>query len=196
MRIGKDGFLQLYYSRENACNDQDSIQRISHDGGASWGEVIAFSGHGIVARDGMLGLAEFGNELVAVFETNEEGPMHIKSVTSPGTIPPLFDDIYAFILTIYRRRQNLAQASTRISSSKRSCRSSSNRKLRWSPDRHVPNRRRWRQNMHEMCDWKSWKLGWQDASRSWRKSLGWYHDSGWFECSRDVRQWRMQDSEN
>jgi hypothetical protein len=99
LRIGKDGFLQLYYSRENASNDQDSIQRISRDGGASWGKAIAFSGHGIVARDGMLGLADYGNKLVAVFETNEGGPMHIKSVTSPGTSPPLFHDIHTFILT-------------------------------------------------------------------------------------------------
>lgn len=36
------------------------------------------------ARDGMLGLCDWENELVAVFETNEEGPMHIKCVTSPG----------------------------------------------------------------------------------------------------------------
>jgi hypothetical protein len=86
MRIAKDGSLQLYYSRENAGNDQDSIQRVSHDGGATWGPAIAFSGHGILARDGMLGICEFGQELVAVFETNEEdSPMHIKSVTSPGT---------------------------------------------------------------------------------------------------------------
>lgn len=85
MRLAKDGSLQLYYSRENGGNDQDSIQRISHDGGASWGGVYAFSGHGIIARDGMLGVEEFEGELVAVFETNEEGPMHIKCVTSAGT---------------------------------------------------------------------------------------------------------------
>jgi hypothetical protein len=85
MRIAKDGSLQLYYSRENAGNDQDSIQRESHEGGATWGPVIPFSGHGILARDGMLGICEFGQELVAVFETNEgNSPMHIKSVTSPG----------------------------------------------------------------------------------------------------------------
>lgn len=84
MRIAKDGSLQLYYSRENAVDDQDSIQRISHDDGATWGEIIAFSGHGILARDGMLGLAEFRDEVVAVFETNEDGPMHIKAITSPG----------------------------------------------------------------------------------------------------------------
>jgi len=84
MRIAKDGSLQLYYSRENGGNDQDSIQRISHDGGATWGEVIAFSGHGIMARDGMLGVEGLGDELVAVFETNEEGPMHIQCMTSSG----------------------------------------------------------------------------------------------------------------
>ncbi|KAF4631021.1 hypothetical protein G7Y89_g7115 [Cudoniella acicularis] len=105
MRLAKDGSLQLYYSRENGCHDQDSIQRISHDGGATWGEVIAFSGYGIIARDGMLGLVEFGNQLVAVFETDEEGPMHIKSVISP-------DDgkTWAHRQLIYRAPRGVAAA--------------------------------------------------------------------------------------
>ena len=32
----------------------------------------------------MLGLAELNGDLVAVFETDEDGIMHIKCVTSPG----------------------------------------------------------------------------------------------------------------
>jgi len=38
----------------------------------------------MVSRDGMLGLAELNGDLVAVFETDEDGIMHIKCVTSPG----------------------------------------------------------------------------------------------------------------
>jgi hypothetical protein len=41
----------------------------------------------MVTRDGMLGLAELDGELVAVFETDEDGIMHIKCVNSPGTSP-------------------------------------------------------------------------------------------------------------
>lgn len=86
MRVAHDGSLQLYYSRELARNDQDSIQRISYDEGASWTTGRTISGAGLEARDGMLGLAPYDNKLFAVFETNEHGPMAIKSVESPGTL--------------------------------------------------------------------------------------------------------------
>ncbi|KAH8760064.1 Sialidase [Hyaloscypha sp. PMI_1271] len=82
LRLAKDDDLQLYYSHENSPLDQDSIQRISHDGGQSWGEAKVISGQGILARDGMIGVAEVSRLLVAVFETDEDGIMHIKSVTS------------------------------------------------------------------------------------------------------------------
>lgn len=85
MRIARDGSLQLYYSRELAQNDQDSIQRVSYDGGATWGPDRTISGAGILSRDGMLGLAMFNEKLIAVFETTEDGPMAIKLVESPGT---------------------------------------------------------------------------------------------------------------
>ena len=45
------------------------------------------SGQGILARDGMIGVAEVSRLLVAVFETDEDGIMHIKSVTSRGESP-------------------------------------------------------------------------------------------------------------
>jgi hypothetical protein len=45
------------------------------------------SGQGILARDGMVGVAEASRLLVAVFETDEDGIMHIKSVTSRGEFP-------------------------------------------------------------------------------------------------------------
>lgn len=86
MRIARDGSLQLYYSLELARNDQDSIQRISYDEGSSWGSERTISGAGLEARDGMLGLAPYDDKLIAVFETNEHGPMAIKAVESPGKI--------------------------------------------------------------------------------------------------------------
>jgi hypothetical protein len=87
MRVALDGSLQLYYSRELHGNDQDSIQRISYDEGVSWSTERTISGAGLEARDGMLGLAPYDGKLFAVFETNEHGPMAIKSVESPGTFP-------------------------------------------------------------------------------------------------------------
>ena len=90
MRIARDGSLQLYYSRELAGNDQDSIQRISYDEGASWSsERRTISGAGLKTRDGMLGLAPYNDKLIAVCETNEHGPMSIKSVESPGMFSTL-----------------------------------------------------------------------------------------------------------
>ncbi|KAN0110690.1 glycoside hydrolase family 93 protein [Hyaloscypha variabilis] len=83
LRLAKDGSLQLYYSKELSPSDQDSTLRISHDGGKTWGDESAFTGHDMVTRDGMLGLAELNGELVSVFETDEDGIMHIKCVTSP-----------------------------------------------------------------------------------------------------------------
>jgi hypothetical protein len=84
MRLAKDDSLHLYYSRENSPRDQVNIQRISHDGGETWGEANMVSGQGILARDGMIGLAEVACQLVAVFETDEDGIMHIKTISSRG----------------------------------------------------------------------------------------------------------------
>ena len=100
LRNANDGSLQIYYSRENAANDQDSIQRISYDGGATWSAANTISGAGITARDGMLGLATFNdgvNKLLAVFETTEDGPFCIKSVTSSGTYLCLGRDLLSFV---------------------------------------------------------------------------------------------------
>ena len=88
MRLAKDGSLQLYYSREKSPRDQDNIMRISHDQGKTWGDASVISGQGILARDGMVGVAEMAaGTLVAVFETDEDGVMHIKSVSSRGEFP-------------------------------------------------------------------------------------------------------------
>lgn len=87
MRIALDGSLQLYYSRELSANNQNSIQRISYDGGMTWTPDRTIAGINIEARDGMLGLAPFDGKLVAVFETNEHGPMAVKSMESFGRFP-------------------------------------------------------------------------------------------------------------
>ena len=83
LRNAKDGSLQLYYSRENAANDQDSLERFSTDGGATWTAANTISGAGITARDGMTGVTTIaGNRLICVFESETTGQFSIHSITS------------------------------------------------------------------------------------------------------------------
>ncbi|CAO2650172.1 Nn.00g014640.m01.CDS01 [Neocucurbitaria sp. VM-36] len=68
-----DGSTQLYYSRETSGTDQDSLLRLSTDGGASWSAADVISGEGIETRDGMVGVAHTPDDnsptKVAIFET-------------------------------------------------------------------------------------------------------------------------------
>jgi photosystem II stability/assembly factor-like uncharacterized protein len=83
LRNALDGSLQLYYSRENAQNDQDNLMRTSSDGGRTWSTSRIVSGASVTTRDGMIGVATVsGSSLVAVFESNESGHYSINSVTS------------------------------------------------------------------------------------------------------------------
>ena len=69
--------IQLYYSRENAADDQDSLLRTSTDGGVTWSTASTISGEGITARDGMIGVANFplgSNSLIAIFESQDTSP--------------------------------------------------------------------------------------------------------------------------
>jgi hypothetical protein len=140
MRVARDGSLQLYYSRELGGNDQDSIQRISYDEGASWSSERTISGAGIASRDGMLGLAPYNGKLIAVFETNEHGPMAIKSVESPG----MFSTRRCLQLTdLYRRWSNLGKPATCIFWEGFLCRCSTPSDELWGEvSRYVSNRRR------------------------------------------------------
>ncbi|RDW87965.1 hypothetical protein BP5796_03659 [Coleophoma crateriformis] len=66
--------LQLYYSRVNAEDDQDSLMRTSTDGGATWSLAATITGDGVTARDGMTGVAEFpalSGNLVIIFESKD-----------------------------------------------------------------------------------------------------------------------------
>lgn len=75
--------LQLYYSRENSAQDQDSLEKFSTDGGATWSAAQTISGNGITARDGMVGVtAVSGTTLMAVFESSTVGVFSIVSITS------------------------------------------------------------------------------------------------------------------
>jgi hypothetical protein len=78
--------LQMFYSFENAANDQDSIMITSMDGGATWSPPKTISGAGVTARDGMTGVAVVpGNNqhLVCVFESYDTTGMgRIHSVES------------------------------------------------------------------------------------------------------------------
>ena len=83
LRLARDGTLQIYYSRENSAMDQDSMERISTDGGKTWSAARIISGSGITARDGMLGVATiFGSNLIAVFESESTNIFNIMSITS------------------------------------------------------------------------------------------------------------------
>ncbi|KAF9465233.1 glycoside hydrolase family 93 protein [Collybia nuda] len=84
-RLSNSGVLQLYYSRENAENDQDSLLRTSTNGGVTWSAPTTISGSGVTARDGMVGVVNAGgNRLVAVFETTQgvNGQFVVDAITS------------------------------------------------------------------------------------------------------------------
>ncbi|KAL8678191.1 MAG: hypothetical protein Q9186_005445 [Xanthomendoza sp. 1 TL-2023] len=92
LRNALDGSLQLYYSRENSAQDQDTLQRISRDGGASWSTAMTVSGAGITSRDGMTSIATLsspnGNSnsnsksLILVYETSTMGLFSLGAVFS------------------------------------------------------------------------------------------------------------------
>jgi hypothetical protein len=75
--------LQVYYSRENSAQDQDTLKRFSIDDGATWTAPTTISGVDITSRDGMTGVATIsGSTLMAVFESEINGFFSIISVTS------------------------------------------------------------------------------------------------------------------
>jgi len=85
LRNAQDGkTLQLYYSSENSGADQDSLMRTSTDGGCTWTEPSVISGQDRISRDGMLGVAVIcDTQLIAVFESEQNGLFTIDSVRSP-----------------------------------------------------------------------------------------------------------------
>lgn len=86
LRTATDGSLQLYYSHENSAQDQDTLQRISRDGGATWGAVACVSGAGITSRDGMTSVAALNpsnpRSLILVYETETTGLFSLGAVFS------------------------------------------------------------------------------------------------------------------
>ncbi|KAI4095400.1 MAG: hypothetical protein LQ344_001698 [Seirophora lacunosa] len=86
LRNAVDGTLQLYYSHENSAQDQDTLQRVSRDGGATWGATATVSGAGVTARDGMVSVvaASLSNpkSLVLVYETMSTGTFSLGAVFS------------------------------------------------------------------------------------------------------------------
>ena len=86
LRVADDGSLQIYYSQENASDDQDSLMRTSPDGGTTWSDPKTISGGDRTARDGMLGVAgtDDSGGLIAVFESSSQnGRFAIEAVFSP-----------------------------------------------------------------------------------------------------------------
>ena len=83
MRVGADGNVQLYYSEEDAADDQNTMRQVSTDEGATWGEPTMVTGDGVTARDGMCGIAPFEDKLVMVFESvPPNGTFTVNAVTS------------------------------------------------------------------------------------------------------------------
>ena len=83
LRNAQDGSLQIYYSRENSAADQDTLERTSTDGGATWTESQTISGTDITARDGMTGVTTVsGSTVMAVFESETSGTFTINAITS------------------------------------------------------------------------------------------------------------------
>ena len=70
--------VQLYWSHENAKDDQDTLRVLSADDGATWSTPITVSGGGITARDGMVSVAQLPNagpgDLICVFESDDTAP--------------------------------------------------------------------------------------------------------------------------
>ncbi|KAL8924273.1 MAG: hypothetical protein Q9172_002746 [Xanthocarpia lactea] len=84
LRNAVDGSLQLYYSRENNAQDQDTLQRTSRDGGLTWSTATCVSGCGTTARDGMTSIASLANSqsLILVYETSTVGIFSLGAVFS------------------------------------------------------------------------------------------------------------------
>ena len=83
LRNAQDGSLQIYYSKENAADDQDTIENVSQDGGQTWGTAYTISGQNLTSRDGMTGVATIsGSNLIAVFESEQGGYFQVDSITS------------------------------------------------------------------------------------------------------------------
>ncbi|KAL8952573.1 MAG: hypothetical protein Q9222_001527 [Ikaeria aurantiellina] len=85
LRNAVDGSLQLYYSRENNAQDQDTLQRISRDGGATWSSAVCVSGGGSTSRDGMTSVAMLSSDpksLILVYETESTGIFSLGAVFS------------------------------------------------------------------------------------------------------------------
>ncbi|KAL8650766.1 MAG: hypothetical protein Q9226_005003, partial [Calogaya cf. arnoldii] len=85
LRTATDNSLQLYYSRENNAQDQDTLQRTSRDGGLTWSSATCVSGCGITARDGMTSIASLSSStsLILVYETSTTGIFSLGAVFSP-----------------------------------------------------------------------------------------------------------------
>lgn len=83
LRVAQDKTLQIYYSKELATDNQDQIQRISKDGGKTWGPEKTIAGKKILSRDGMTGVATVeGKKLIAVFESLQDSTFQIDAIDS------------------------------------------------------------------------------------------------------------------
>lgn len=93
LRVASDGSLQIFYSEEDAADDQNTMMQKSTDGGSTWSAPIMVTGDGVTARDGMSGVAPSTNgELILVFESvPPNGTFTVNAVTSTDDGVTWFD---------------------------------------------------------------------------------------------------------
>lgn len=86
MRVGRQGEVQLYYSYEEAGNDQRTMVVRSFDLGTSWSQPQCVEGWKEKLRDGMVGIAPTTDDgrdaLVMVYETTRHGPFSVEASVS------------------------------------------------------------------------------------------------------------------
>ena len=85
-----DGVVQVYYASEERCKpDQRVEMRTSSDGGKTWGSPVTVA-QKRGSRDGMPGVVRLENELLAVFEAQDEPPYRfVIRVFDPTTMDAL-----------------------------------------------------------------------------------------------------------
>lgn len=115
LRLASDGSLQIYYSRENSAEDQDSMERFSNDGGKTWSSAQTISGTSITARDGMIGVASIsGPKLMAVFESESTGIFNVMSITSADDGVRTFPSLSFPYCAVFGVLDRLFQANRRL----------------------------------------------------------------------------------
>ena len=84
--------MQLYYSRENAQNDQNNLMRTSSHGGCTWSTSRVVSGASLTLQDGMTGVATVsGSDLIVDSENTDNGHVMMNSRATTARLRAIAD---------------------------------------------------------------------------------------------------------